>query len=321
MRIYWPKSPLLLGALVMGVGVGAAVLLTGTAQVGERSATPRGPSGGAPALGLQRGTLGSVAPARTPPVVPSPALRAAPALGSAPAVRPAAASTAPVRELVFRLGWGSGPQELGHKTPEEAAPEGPMSFAMGPGDSIWVLDQVNFRVQVVERGRVARSIPLLNDTYQDLAVDARGRLALVDRLALRHVAYLDGAGQAWRFTDIEGPGLPEGGGVTALFLRPDGVWLEWAHTHLVRVADGRGVPDSKRPVRWGRFSADAKRLYRATKAGSHGAMVLSRDARAARAGVEVLARPLFGRPLTALTALGSFGNGRVVLGALITRTT
>jgi hypothetical protein len=190
-----------------------------------------------------------------------------------------------------------------------------MSFALGPSGSIWVLDQVNFRVQVVEQGRVARSVPLPNDSYQDIAVDGRGRLAVLDRLALRHVAWLEGAGQAWRFAGIEGPGMPEGGGATALFLETDGAWLEWSHQHLVRVTDARGLPDLARPQRWGRMTPDGQRLVRAARAGSHGAILLARDSRAARAGVEVLARPSFGRPLTYLTALCTGGAGRVLLGA------
>src|SRR5262245_33049182 len=43
--------------------------------------------------------------------------------------------------------WGSAPGQLGRRRGSEEAPEGPMSFAVGPGGDVLVLDQVNARVQ------------------------------------------------------------------------------------------------------------------------------------------------------------------------------
>ncbi|MBN1771581.1 MAG: hypothetical protein JXB32_09985 [Deltaproteobacteria bacterium] len=139
-------------------------------------------------------------------------------------------------EVVARADWGSGDGQLGRRGGEESAPEGPMSFAITPTEEIWVLDQVNLRlVRFDAAGRQDRALPLGSDTFQDLALAPTGELVLLDRLAARLVRVLDASGATVTETPLEGYGIAEGGGTTALFARDDGVWVEYDHRRAVRV--------------------------------------------------------------------------------------
>jgi hypothetical protein len=139
-------------------------------------------------------------------------------------------------ELAVRAEWGSGDGQLGRRGGEESAPEGPMSFAITPNDEVWVLDQVNRRlVRFDAAGRQDRSLPIGADTFQDVALAPTGELVLLDRLAARLVRVLDAGGTVRGETALEGLGIAEGGGTTALFARDDGVWVEYDHRRTVRV--------------------------------------------------------------------------------------
>ena len=139
-------------------------------------------------------------------------------------------------QLVVRADWGSGDGQLGRRGGQESAPEGPMSFAVTPTGEVWVLDQVNRRlVRFDTAGRQDRTLPLGSDTFQDLALAPGGQLVLLDRLAARLVRVLDEGGTVRGETPLEGFGIAEGGGTTALFARDDGVWVEYDHTRTVRV--------------------------------------------------------------------------------------
>lgn len=65
-----------------------------------------------------------------------------------PPAGPQKAADSPPAVDVVRARCGSGPEELGITTPQEANPEGPMSFAPGSKGEIYVLAQINLRIQV-----------------------------------------------------------------------------------------------------------------------------------------------------------------------------
>jgi len=143
-------------------------------------------------------------------------------------------------EVVVRADWGSGPGQLGRRGGDESAPEGPMSFAMEPGGEVWVLDQVNRRVvHFAADGRYLAVVPIDLDTFQGLALAPSGELVLMDRLAARIVRVLSPDGAVLAEVPLEGVGIDEGGGTTALFARDDGVWVEYDHTRSVRVLDAQ----------------------------------------------------------------------------------
>src|SRR5215470_15081396 len=121
------------------------------------------------------------APARGPsskPATPEPAAR--------PVVLATPAHPGTPGPIHLEARWGRGAGELGHKLGEEA-PEGPMSLAVGKKGDLWVLDQVNSRVQHFDAaGKLAGSIPVA-ETTQDLALGPRGELYTLDRLGKSEV--------------------------------------------------------------------------------------------------------------------------------------
>ena len=163
-------------------------------------------------------------------------------------------------EVLLDLPWGTEGTALGRLDADESAPMGPMSFAVGPGGELFVLDQVNYRVLGFTPEGEHVQLTLGEPTYQDLALAHGGELLVVDRLVQSSIAVMDRAGVEVGEYEFVGEGIPEGGGVTATFVRDDGVWLEFAHTYLVRVLDeelqpcpeevvpGRLLPDGARVV-------------------------------------------------------------------------
>ncbi len=227
------------------------------------------------------------------------------------------ADTGPRVETVVTLPWGDGPGQVGHKIPEEGAPEGPMSFAVTADGRVLVLDQVNSRVQVLDPGQAPAVIDLPADTYQDLDVTREGDVVVMDRLSRRSIETWGPDGRLLASASLEGPGVDEGGGVTGLFQRPDGTWIEVEHQRVVRVASTSGRPDPDRPVLPGRFSSDGATLLSAAKEGPGTALILGRPAVAPDTLPSLIARVAFDLPLAYLTALESDPVGRIYLAAVL----
>jgi len=252
------------------------------------------------------------------------AVQAAPAVAAAPVARPVAGISLDGLAVaeVLRLPWGSAAGSLGRRVPDEGNPECPSTLAADARGRVWILDQVNARVQVFVPGaRRPQVIPLPADTFQDLAPDGRGGVAVLDRLVSRTISFVSASGQVERTLSVEGPGIPEGGGVTALFRHDDGWWLEYDHARVVRVAGSDGSPDTLRPALLGRLSPDGSRLFVASVAG--GAVTLGvRDGRSPPGPERSFARVVFdvprgARPLVTLLALEPDARGRVWLAAAV----
>ena len=177
---------------------------------------------------------------------------------------------------VLTAAWGAGADAVTRAPSNESAAIGPMSFALCPDGGAWILDQLQQRVvQLDAQGRMVRTVALPSTTYNGLAVRPSGHLVLLDRLVGRHLRVLDPNGRTLREVPIEGDGISEGGGVTALLDRPDGIWLEYDRTHSVQVLDATLEPCERRQVS-GRPSALAGATLVAGLDGA-GAVVVQRQ--------------------------------------------
>ncbi len=158
--------------------------------------------------------------------------------------------------VILDAPWGAGPGQLGRDDGNESSPEGPMSFVVSPFDEIFVLDQVNQRIARFEaNGPYRGALPLPATTFQGLGLTADGVLVALDRLARRSLLLMTLDGRVLDELPFVGEAIPEGGAVTAMFVEPDGVWLEVGHSYRVRVLDDALLPVSAtRPVRAGRRS-------------------------------------------------------------------
>ena len=222
-------------------------------------------------------------------------------------------------QVALRATWGTGPMQLGRMQAAESSPEGPASFLVDEAGRAFVLDQVNLRIQVYEQGRLKRSIPLPADTFEDLALMPNGNVAVLDRLSRRTVRLMDARGQLVSEVNLEGPGVGEGGAVTGLFARDDGLWVEVAHGRLVRITDASGQADPQRPWVAGRFTAGGAKVLSAALDARYAAEIVTRPAVAGKVPAQRLARVDFDLRLAHLTALETDAAGNVYLGALMMR--
>ncbi len=160
-------------------------------------------------------------------------------------------------ESFMHIPWGDGPGEVGKREARESSPEGPMSFAFSSFGELYILDQVNSRILVFgPDGSFSHDIPLPGSTFQDLEFFDDNSLLVLDRLVRRTLLVINLVSGDTEEFSIMGEGVPEGGGVTAILARPDGVWLEYAHLHSVRVLGPSLQPCPRqmvpfRPARFG----------------------------------------------------------------------
>ncbi|MFH1812037.1 MAG: hypothetical protein ABIJ09_25080 [Pseudomonadota bacterium] len=218
-------------------------------------------------------------------------------------------------ERGVHLPWGSGPDQVGRTVPDEAAPEGPMSLDLDGKGRVFLLDQVNARILVLDGERVADTWPLHADSYQDLAWIDDQHVALLDRLAARVVDVVDHQGRILATVPVEGGPVQEGGAVTALEVEDDGIWLELEHAQQVRVADRQGRAEKVRTLRGGRLSADRRVRLSAVRDGAHGVTLWSQVATRSDAPTRHLATLGFADSLLQITALESDARGQVFVGA------
>lgn len=212
------------------------------------------------ALLAMGGAIVALSPSPTGTV---PSTQVPPVKVAAPVLQSTSTTVAHSIEEILKIPWGSGPGQIGHDLPQEASAEGPMSFVVDRDGRLFVLDQVNGRVMVFPRGEPPVEIPLPTNTYQDLALDPRGGLVLMDRLVSRALLFLSDRGEIRHQIALEGPGIYDSGLATALFTQADGSWVEIEHKAMVRVALADGSPDPERLVRPGRFSSQEGKYLRA----------------------------------------------------------
>lgn len=171
---------------------------------------------------------------------------------------------------VVRARFGSGPDDIGIVTPKEAYPEGPMSFALGSGGEIYILDQINSRVQVFKNMKRIRTAPIPFSTFMDIDVTPDGKIVLLDNLVRKAVYVMESKGKVIHHLPLVGRNVPYAPEVTGIYTvhRGDlaGIWLD-VGSRSVRISslDGRASPD--RISVQGKLTLDGKHLMRVEKIG------------------------------------------------------
>lgn len=148
-------------------------------------------------------------------------------------------------EIVVRARIGSGPEDLGVIMPEEANPEGPMSFVVGSAGEIYVLDQTNARIQVFKNGKYLKTIKIPDAVYSDLELLPGGRIALLDSLVKKAVFIIDEKGSLRETVSLLQKEIPSPEFVLGLYFRGEGDWAGlWApaDNSSIRLAGLDGKP-------------------------------------------------------------------------------
>ncbi len=171
---------------------------------------------------------------------------------------------------VLRVDIGTAANEIGVSGSEEGNPEGPMSFAVAPDDTIYLLDQVNSRVQIYRNSSWIGSIPVPHPTFVDMDLTSDGKVVLLDNCVQRALFLLDAQGNVLGTFPLEGANVPAAEGVTAVFFRGAGelagTWVE-TDERAVRLILPDGSADPDRIAVPGILSADGERLVRASLIG------------------------------------------------------
>jgi hypothetical protein len=155
-----------------------------------------------------------------------------------------------------------------------------MSFSVDGSGRVWVLDQVNGRVQRFdEDGRVEASVRIDRPTAQDIALAGDGSMAVLDRFGGKDVAIFDPDGNPVGSLPLSGDGIESPGHVTGVFVDGDDVYVESEHGPLVRIGDTSGAPASPREEVPGRPSRDGTAWIKAgiTDAAAGRAYVVSNE--------------------------------------------
>jgi len=190
-----------------------------------------------------------------------------------------------------------------------------MAITVAADGTLLVLDQINRRVQRWKDGKLVGSMPFGGDTVQDVVAGPEGRTVLLDRLADRNLQIYDPTGKLLNEVSLVGKGVPEGGGVTAVFADDNGVYVEREHGAVVRIADVNGHPDPARPELIGRPSRDGKLLLSAALA-DRGAGTVSLRAFDRKTSQPVWSTVVsLGAPILHVITLDSDTQGAVYLAA------
>jgi outer membrane protein assembly factor BamB len=137
-----------------------------------------------------------------------------------------------------------------------------MSLSVDKDGNALVLDQVNGRlVRVGKDGRPRGTIGLPVSAAQDIAVTDDGKIAVLDRLSDKTVAIMGEDGKVIGRLPIEGKGVEEAGGVTAVFADGKNIYAEYEHGALVLLGDTSGRPSDDRTQLPGRPSRDGKTIW------------------------------------------------------------
>jgi len=192
-------------------------------------------------------------------------------MGCLPAGKPPADSEVQVKEVV-RARIGMGPEALGVFTPQEASPEGPMSFAVGHAGEIYVLDQLNSRIQVFKDGRWLRSIPIPGVTFCDLEIMPDGRVALLDNLVKEEVVIINTSGQPEETISLNRLEITEPAAITGIYCRSEGLWPGlWAEAEnrFILLAGLDGKPAAEVKLLPGLLTPSGRRLLKIEMAGEN----------------------------------------------------
>lgn len=99
------------------------------------------------------------------------------------------------KRIIVEVKKGSGPDDIGMISGYESSPIYPKSFSVGKNGEIYILDQVNKRVQVFKNGKRDKTIPIPFDSFEDIAIISCGKIGLIDIEVKESVYIIDFKGK------------------------------------------------------------------------------------------------------------------------------
>lgn len=172
---------------------------------------------------------------------------------------------------ILRVKTGSGLDNIGLITTSEANPEGPMSFFVNNNEEIYILDQINSRIQVFKDKKRIKTIPLPSKSFIDIDLTPEGNIALLDNYDKKAIFVIDSEGKIINTAQLEGSKIYWPGYVTEIYTiynhdKYSGIWA-YLGDRSVRLASLDGTPYGDRLSVSGNLSVDGKNQLRAEKIG------------------------------------------------------
>ena len=168
---------------------------------------------------------------------------------------------------VLKAKIGSGANEIGAIAPPEAMPEGPMSFTLGKDGEIYVLDQVNYRIQVFKNKKKIKTIPVPTETaFSDIELLPDDKIVLLDNLIKKAVYILNSEGKVISVIPVEGRLIYYAPEVTEIYCIEEGKFSGiWANMNerSVKIGSLDGTSITERISIPGKLSINGKRVIRA----------------------------------------------------------
>ena len=214
-------------------------------------------------------------------------------------------------ESVVKTPVGSGADAVGTDVPEEGNPEGPASFAVDAQGQVFILDQVNARIQIFAGGKHIGTIALPDVTYDDIELDGAGGYILLDKSEREAVLFLNKDGVETSSIRIAGGPIAAPGDVTGLYRTNDGIWLEVDDAALVQIADAAGNPVQTRVEDQGRRDRDGRTVLAAIDGDRD--VVLTARAQGAAESAEI-GRISFASTVAHISAFEYDDDGNVLIG-------
>ncbi|MGB9698789.1 MAG: hypothetical protein ACPL5I_05330 [Thermodesulfobacteriota bacterium] len=184
---------------------------------------------------------------------------------------------------VVRVKFGSGPDQIKVTTPSEANPEGPMSFALGTNGEIYILDQLNSRIQVFKDGKRIRTIPIKEKEaidFKDIDFIQENKIVLLKRFYVAgcektSLYVIDATGNILNTIPLEGKLISDSGLVTEILVirkgKFAGIWVI-VDNRSVRIASLDGTASERISVP-GKLSLNGRRIFNMKKIGDITAVI------------------------------------------------
>ncbi len=175
------------------------------------------------------------------------------------------------REVVFKTSWGAGPDRLGRRRENVYSYSVPQGFTLDDSGNIFILDQINKRIQVFDNdGRYLKAIPLPNSQFYDIDTGQSGNLFLLskglDPVTLKgtgSVILIDESGKELKRIGLIGKGIQNINAANSIYRSRDGLWTD-IYSDLVRICDAFGNEEDDRLIlkKAGKITSDEKYLFR-----------------------------------------------------------
>lgn len=219
---------------------------------------------------------------------------------------------------ILKVKAGSDVDSIGIITPQEASPEGPTSFAIGKDGDIYILDQLNFRIQVFKNNKRVKTIPIPKDKslyFKDIELTPENKIVLAGeyfkegRAEKNYIYILDSDGIILNLIKIEPcedfdlQVINEG--------QFAGIWL---CSQRIASLDGK-TSDNKIRVP-GKLSLNSKRVFYAQILGDITA-VLYRSEEDSLSRWEPEVTVYFDMPIIHLLGIWDDNKGRIYFGAFL----